>query len=96
MFKHMRTTVHLPDDLLKRAKKKAADEGRTLTSLLEEGLRLVLVPRPDQGPRPARRYPRVSKASGGLRAGIDPAKIAAQVQEMEDLEYAERMRKGFK
>ena len=38
----MRTTVHLPDDLLKRAKKKAAADGRTLTSLIEEGLRLVL------------------------------------------------------
>jgi len=32
----MRTTVRLPDDLLLRAKRKAAEEGRTLTSLIEE------------------------------------------------------------
>lgn len=34
-----RTTVRLPPDLLARARKKAAAEGRTLTSLIEEGLR---------------------------------------------------------
>ena len=32
-----RTTVRLPEDLLKRAKRKAAAEGRTLTSLIEKG-----------------------------------------------------------
>ncbi len=31
----MRTTVRLPDELLEKAKRKAAAEGRTLTSLLE-------------------------------------------------------------
>ena len=34
--------VRLPKDLLKRARRKAAAEGRTLTSLIEEGLRLVV------------------------------------------------------
>jgi predicted DNA binding CopG/RHH family protein len=38
----MRTTVRLRDDLLERAKKRAAEEGRTLTSLIEEGLTLAL------------------------------------------------------
>lgn len=38
----MRTTVRLDEDLLRAAKIKAAQEGRTLTSLLEEGLRRVL------------------------------------------------------
>jgi predicted DNA binding CopG/RHH family protein len=33
----MRTTVRLSDDLLRRARKKAAEQGRALTSLLEEG-----------------------------------------------------------
>ena len=36
-----RTTVRLPKDLLIRAKRKAAAERRTLTSLIEEGLRAV-------------------------------------------------------
>jgi hypothetical protein len=38
----MRTTINLPDALGEAAKAKAAAEGRTLTSLIEEGLRTVL------------------------------------------------------
>lgn len=38
----MRTTLNLADGLAEQAKQRAADEGRTLTSLIEEGLRLVL------------------------------------------------------
>ena len=37
-----RTTVRLPPDLMARAKRKAAAEGRTLTSLIEDGLRAVV------------------------------------------------------
>ena len=88
-----RTTVRLPQDLLNKAKRKAAQEGRTLTSLIEDGLRLVVA---DQGKKSkARRVsPPVSKATGGLRPGvvIDPF---WKYQEMEDLEYVERM-KNFK
>ncbi len=38
----MKTTVNLPDALAEQAKKRAAEEGRTFTSLIEEGLRSVL------------------------------------------------------
>jgi len=38
----MRTTVDIPDELLRRAKSEAALRGRKLKDLLEEGLRLVL------------------------------------------------------
>jgi len=66
----MRTTVRLRDDLLRRAKKRAADEGRTLTSMIEEGLAFVLAkPLPLRGKRPAK-IP-ISKASGGVRPGVD-------------------------
>jgi len=65
----MRTTIRINDDLLKRAKKKAADEGRTLTSLVEDGLTLIL-----SKPKAMRRkrvdLP-VSKATGGILPGID-------------------------
>jgi hypothetical protein len=37
-----RTTVRLPEDLIRLAKRKAADEGRSLTSLIEDGLRRVV------------------------------------------------------
>ena len=65
----MRTTVRLRDDLLKRAKKRAAEEHRTLTSLVEEGVTLVLG-RPLQKRRTRVELP-VSRASGGVRPGVD-------------------------
>ena len=69
MLWHMRTTFRLRDDLLKKAKRRAAEEGRTLTSLVEEGLGLALARR--EGPvRSARPLP-ISKARGGVRSGID-------------------------
>jgi hypothetical protein len=39
----MRTTLNLDDDLARAAKQKAAAEGRTLTSLIEQALREVLL-----------------------------------------------------
>lgn len=38
----MRTTINLPEGLGAEAKARAAAEGRTFTSLVEEGLRSVL------------------------------------------------------
>lgn len=43
----MRTTVDIPDELLRRAKSTAALRGRKLKDLVEEGLRLVLATPPD-------------------------------------------------
>jgi hypothetical protein len=42
----MKTTVELPDDLYRRAKAEAALRGRKLKDLVEEGLRLRLIPLP--------------------------------------------------
>ena len=89
-----RTTVRLPNDLLKRAKRKAVAESRTLTSLIEEGLRVVVDD--NRKPRKVKRVlPRFSSASGPPFPGIDISNSAA-LQEMEDLEYIERLKKGFK
>jgi hypothetical protein len=38
----VRTTINLPEALAEAAKARAAAEGRTFTSLVEEGLRTVL------------------------------------------------------
>jgi hypothetical protein len=65
----MRTTVRIKDDLLRRARKRAADEGRTLTSLIEDGLTLLLA-KPKASRRERVELP-VSKASGGVLPGID-------------------------
>lgn len=83
-----RTTVRLPEDLVKRVKRKAAAEGTSMTALIEEGLRRVLAE-----PKPARVakrvLPPVSTATGGLMPGIDLNDTAA-LQEMDDIEYMAR------
>ncbi|MEO9135670.1 MAG: DUF2191 domain-containing protein [Casimicrobiaceae bacterium] len=65
----MRTTIRLSDELLRKARKKAVEQGRTLTSLVEEGLKSVLAEA-----KPARRtrvrLP-VSVSSGGTLPGVD-------------------------
>jgi hypothetical protein len=96
MSEHMieRTTVRLPRDLLSRAKRKALAERRTLTSLIEEGLRLVVSER-QKPPKAKRIRPRHSDASGPPFPGIDISNSAA-LQEMEDLEYIDRLKNGFK
>lgn len=91
MLLHMkRTTVLLPDELMNGAKRKAAAEGRTLTSLIEEGVRNVVHDQP-QPAKGRRVLPRISKARGWLKPGL----TLADVEEMDDLEYIERM-KHFK
>lgn len=58
----MRTTVRLPEELLRQAKAKAISEGTTLTALMERGLRLVVGERGKQERN--RLYPPVSLVSG--------------------------------
>jgi len=86
-----RTTVRLPSELLTRAKRKAAAEGRTLTSLIEDGLRLIVSDPPRGVPR-KRVMPRISKATGGLMPGIDLNNSAA-LQEMDDLDTIRRLKR---
>ncbi len=81
-----RTTVRLPDDLVRRAKRKALAEGRSLTALIEDGLRRVLADRAPAAPT-KRGLPPVSSARGGLMPAVDLDNAAA-MQEMEDLDAA--------
>jgi hypothetical protein len=86
-----RTTVRLPAELLKKAQRKAAAEGRTLTGLMEEGLRYVVSAQPTE--KSERVMPRVSTAGGGQAPGVRTLK---DLEEIEDAEYIERLRSGFK
>jgi hypothetical protein len=47
----MRTTLDIDDTVLRQAKKLAAEEGKTLTRIVEEALRDRLAPRPRTGKR---------------------------------------------
>ena len=86
-----RTTVRLPADLLSRAKRKAAAERRTLTSLIEDGLRLVVADA-RKAPKGKRVLPPISKAGGGPMPGVDLTDLSA-LQEIEDLDRVERMQR---
>ena len=65
----MRTTVRLPDDLYRRVRVTAAEEGQTVTSFMERALREALDRRHDEPDRPVYR---VEPFHGhGLSPGVD-------------------------
>jgi len=70
----MKTTLNINDDLLIKARAVAARERKTLTTLIEEGLRLRLRGRRASAVR--RRLPLpVYRGKSGLAKGIDPTSL---------------------
>jgi hypothetical protein len=70
MLRHMRTTVRLDEALLERARQEASRRGVTLTSLIEQGLQLVLRRPLKRSRRPAVALPEC-RAGGGALPGLD-------------------------
>ena len=87
----MRTTVHLPDALLERAKQ--WPRNRTLTSMIRGGL--ADCARAKAKKRKPRRPLRVSKATGGLLPGVDPIKLLQWDLEQDDIETMGRLERGY-
>jgi hypothetical protein len=83
-----RTTVRLPTELIIRAKRKAASEGRSLTSLIEDGLRRVVSERSPSPPEDRTPLP-VSSAQGGLAPGFSWDDLK-RLDELEDFESLRR------
>ena len=77
----MRTTVSIDDDVLRRAKRRAADEGRTLGDLITDTLRERLARQraPDR-----ERYVAVTSGEGGTLPGVDITNNAAVRDLMDD------------
>jgi hypothetical protein len=65
----MRTTIRLDDDLLREAKVHAAEEGITLTQLIDESLRERLSTRPQDQKTESFRLPGYGK--GGVQSGVN-------------------------
>jgi Arc/MetJ-type ribon-helix-helix transcriptional regulator len=66
-----RTTVRLPETLMREVKRLAVESDRTITEVIEEALRDLLTRRhaePDQ-----RRVRLPTDGSGGMRPGVDLA-----------------------
>jgi hypothetical protein len=80
----MRTTVRLDEALLTKAKQEAHKRGETLTSLMEQGLRLAI-----SGSHKRARAARVSlptsKSTGGLQPGVNLDDTSAVLDRLDDL-----------
>jgi predicted transcriptional regulator len=86
----MRTTVRLDDELLREAKALAARRGRTLTALIEDGLREQLLRAEET---PARGEVELPTWSGGqLRPGVDLDDSAATWDLLDEEEQQDRRR----
>jgi len=79
----MKTTVEIPDSLLKEARKLASTEGTTMKALLEEGLRRILDDRKRNG---AFRLRKVTFKGDGLQHHI----AGSSWERIRDIIYEDR------
>lgn len=80
----MKTTIEISDEVLEQAKQVAAEEGATLRSLVEEGLRRALSDR--RGRKAGFRLRRAAFRGRGLSAAF----ASAGWTEIRDAAYRER------
>lgn len=78
----MRTTVRLDENLLRQVKRAAHERGETMTSLIEQGLRLVLAGSERRLRRKRVMLP-VSREGGGVAPGVNLDNSAALLERME-------------
>ncbi|HUP00170.1 MAG TPA: ribbon-helix-helix protein, CopG family [Gemmatimonadota bacterium] len=77
----MRTTLNLDDEVMRALRRRAAETGRTLTSLVEEALRSML--EGDSRPDPEYRL-EWTVVPGGARPGVDLSDRDALLDIMDD------------
>jgi hypothetical protein len=83
MVNHMKTTIQIPDSLLKEARKLANEERTTLKSLMEEGLRRIVSDRKRRGRFKLRKATFKGK-------GLQPHLAGATWDQIRDLGYEGR------
>ncbi len=79
----MKTTLDIDDELLIKAKAVSARERKSLTALIEEGLRLRLRRPRSGGGKPSRALA-IHHGTGGLVAGVDPLSNRALLDASDD------------
>ena len=84
----MRTTVRLDEELMRDAKRAAAESGKTLTALIEDALREVLARR--KAPRSRKPVEIPTFGGDGLQPGVDISSYAALVDLMEEADASAR------
>ena len=83
MVNHMKTTVHIPDNLIAEAQRIAQRDGTTLKALVQEGLRRVVDERKQQKAFSLRQ-------ASFKGAGLDPSLDAASWERIRDMSYEGR------
>lgn len=78
----MRTTISLDEQLLRAAKRLAAQRGTTLSTVIADALRAQLATRRERDVRP---FKLITFRGDGPREGIDLDR-SSSVQELEDIE----------
>lgn len=78
----MRTTVRLPDDLMREAKRRAVETGRTLTDFIADALRAALA-REESTAAVRERLRLPTYGSGGTLPGVDLDDAASLTDLME-------------
>ena len=86
----MRTTITLDDGLAADVKRRARTEGKSVSAVIADALRAQLSRR--QAPPKAAPFRLVTVKGGGLRPGVDLAKLRT-LEEMEDVERWTRRRR---
>lgn len=79
----MKTTLDINDELLIKAKAASARERKSLTALIEEGLRLRLRGSP-AGKKASNVVLPIYRGQGGLRKGIDPSSNRSMLDAADD------------
>lgn len=79
MLMCVRTTINLPDELYGEVRRRAADEGRTVTSFLEQALRSALTTSRQAEPFVVRPF-----HGGGVLPGVDLTSNAAMLDLVEE------------
>ena len=79
----MKTTLDINDELLTKAKELSARERKSLTALIEEGLRLRLRP-PRRKARASSRVLPVFRGKGGLVPGVNPRSNRSMLEAADD------------
>lgn len=79
MVNHMKTTLNIDDSVMQRLREEAARQGRTMSELVEAGLRHVLATR---APRAKASLPPLPRwKSGGARVDIADRNALADLME---------------
>jgi hypothetical protein len=86
----VRTTITLPEPLLRNAKRRAAEQGITLSKLLEDALRRQMAQKPPVRPRTFRLHVVHGKA---VRPGLDLDRTSALIAAEDEIEFGPARRK---